>query len=187
MRKLLALLLVPALAGCLTASKAPEPVTWTVGAGPVARRAETPSFGVTRLSQVNVRAPYDVPSLAVLRADATLAFDSYNRFAALPSHLLKGAAQDVLAASGRFAAVVPSTSSASATHVAELTVTAFRLDCSSETRTAETGVSLLILDGRRTIVASACGDGRADATDGDYGSAFAKAFAQAVEKALGTL
>lgn len=188
MKKLFAICLLPVCTGCLSLTATnPTVADWPVQAGTLAHQELTPRFGVTRLSLVAVRAPYDVRQLAVSRADSTLAFDGYNRFAAQPSQLLKGVAQDVLAASGRFKSVVAATSAAAASHVAELTVTDLRLDCSGGTREAVAGVSLMVLDRSREIVALVSGAGRCEAADGDYGAAFSSAFTLALEKALGAL
>ena len=186
--KVLSLGLLFACAGCLSLTATnPTIAEWPLRAGTLARREDAPKFGVTRLTQVVVRAPYDARQMEVSRADNTLASDSFNRFAALPSHLLKGVAQDVLAASGVFKSVVSSSSAASASHVAELTVTEWRLDCASGTREAAVSLDLLVLDRNREIVALVSGNSRAEAADGDYGSAFSTAFTLALEKALGGL
>ena len=188
MKKLFAICLLPVMTGCLSLTATnPTVADWPVRAGTLARCESSAKFGVTRLSVVTVRAPYDARQMGVSRADNTLAFDAYNRFAALPSQLLKGVAQDVLAASGVFKSVVASSSAAAATHVAELTVTDLRIDCSGEVREACVALDLLVLDRNREIVALVSGDGRADAADGDYGTAFSTAFTRALEKALGGL
>ena len=188
MNKLLAVCLLPVVTGCfsLTATN-PTVADWPLRAGTLARQESVPKFGVTRLSQVTVRAPYDARQMGVFRADNTLASDSCNRFAALPSQLLKGVAQDVLASSGLFKAVVAASSAASTSHAVELTVTDWRLDCSGGAREAAVCLDLLVLDRGREIVATVSGGGRADAADGDYGTAFSTAFALALEKALGGL
>lgn len=144
---------------------------------------------VTRLSQLLVNAPYDQCELQVLRKDRTLAADPCNRFVALPSRALKGPALAVLNASGKLGSVVAGSSSAVATRTLELTVTSLRLDCTAGSddearRTAEASVSLLVLDAQRAIVGAVQGYGTADAKSGDYGAAFAEAFAKALEGAL---
>lgn len=176
------------VAGCL--SGGPRPVSsWPVHACVVAKPAAKPTFGVTRLSQLVVRAPFDARQLAVLRDDATMADDPYNRFPAAPSQLLKGPAMDVLASSGKFAAVVGSTSAASVSHVAEITVTALQLDCKEgdggePRREAQVGVSLLVLDRDRAIVGMGEGFGTGDARKGNYGEAFSIAFTSSLLAAL---
>lgn len=192
MRKIFAFLPLIALTGCLSPIKPPEVSEWTLHPETLADRVNTAKYGVTRLSSVQVRSPYDVRSFAVLRADSSFAFDPYNHFAAIPSQLLKGVAQDELAASGRFEAVVASTSVASASHVLELTVTDLRLDCSAATeenpsQIATVALSALVLDRDRKIVASGSGSGNSSVEDGDFGTAFSKAFAAAVDKVVGTL
>lgn len=186
MKRLTAILLLGVCAGCLTAT---TPVTneWTIQIATLNSRAETPKFAVTRLSQVAVRAPYDTTSLAVLRADGSLAFDPYNRFAAQPSQLLKGVVQDILSASGCFEAVVPASSAASVSQIVEVSITSLRLNCAAAeplARTAEASVMVLVLNANREIVGSVRGSGTADAADGDYGAAFSTALTLALSKAL---
>lgn len=192
MRKFFALLPLVALTGCLSPIKPPEVSEWTVHPETLANRVSTAKYGVTRLSTIQVRAPYDVRPVAVFRSDMSLAFDPYNHFAAIPSQLLKGIAQDLLAASGRFEAVVASTSAASSSHLVELTVADLRLDCSAGTednpsQNATVALSLIVLDRDRRIVASGKGTGGSSVEDGDFGTAFSKAFAAAVDKVTETL
>lgn len=190
MKKLGAILLFGMCAGCLTATKPTAICDWSVQVATLKDRAETPRYGVARLSQVSVRAPYDVKSMAVLRADSSLAFDPYNLFAAQPSQLLKGVVQDALTASGYFKVVVPSTSAASVSEIVEVTVSSLRLNClnGEESRPlAEASVALLILNGSREIVGASRGSGSAEAVEGDYGAAFSKAITHALSAALGGL
>lgn len=186
MKRMVAIGLLVACAGCLSASN-PTMCEWPVRAGVMTARVNEAKFGVSRLSQVAVRAPYDVRALAVLKADASLAFDPYNRFAAQPAQLLKGPVQELLAASGLFTAVLSASSAANASHLIEVTLTNLRLNCATEqqgARTAEVAVSVVILDARREIVATVCGSGAADAADGDYGEAFSRALAVALSAAM---
>lgn len=75
-KKLIAFLLVPALAGCL--SPAPKsPVNWTL-------EFEAPA----RVAQVVVCAPYNGTRLAVLRPNGSIAFDGFNAFAAPPASII---------------------------------------------------------------------------------------------------
>ena len=111
-----------------------------------------------------VRSPYDGCRLVVARPDGSLAFDSFNAFAASPPQLLKGPVLDALAASGRFKAVVGPSSS-----------------------TVVDGISLTLLGASREIVGRATGVGVADAADGKYTAAFSSAFDAAMAEALAAL
>ena len=176
-----------ALSGCLTSS-VPEIACWNIEySGERAGRGVEPRFGVARVSQVVVRAPYSVKGLAVLRANGTVAFDPYNEYAAGPSALLKGVVEDALEASGFFKAVVGASSSAAASVAAEVTVTRLALDCRKEgVRNAVAELELRLLAGR-DIASSAKGSGIADAADGNYGAAFSGAVSDAIKAALGRL
>lgn len=186
-----AVLLAPVLAGCLSAH-VPTVSDWNVTAEVAARRPDAAAFGVASLSQVSVCAPYDIRPMQVSRSDGTLAADAYNRFAAVPSRLLREPARTVLEAAGRFRAVVEPTSAATVSHVIELTVTDLRLDCAQaengpERREAVAEVFALVLDKDRGIVASARAAAREDARSGNYGAAFSKAFARALGDAAAKL
>lgn len=189
MKKLLAALVIPACAGCFTAH-VPAVSEWNVVPDVASvRTAKTPAYGVARLSQVVVCAPYDERGILVFRDDNTVVSDPYNLFAAVPSRLLREPARSVLQASGKFTSVVGATSSANASHIIELTVTDLRLDCSHDEahpdrREAVAEVFALVLNQNRDIVASALGAARSDARDGNYGTAFSKAFSTALEDAL---
>ena len=179
----IALLLATGFVGCFTA-RPPEVHDWSVEfLGRVKSDAKA-KFGVARVSQVSVRAPYDVRGLQVMRADGSLAQDPYNRFAAAPSQLLKGAVLDAFEASGAFAGVVGQSSSAAVSVVAEVSVSRFALDCRIDgSRMADVKLTVLVLDRDRKIAALLRGDGRADAAAGDYSKAFSKAFSAAMESA----
>jgi len=180
-----ALLSLALAAGCL--SPAPKaPVNWTVG--PVEAGSVKPiekKWDSVRLSRLEVRAPYDGQRLAVLRKDGSLAFDPFNSFAASPTALLKGAAFDVLAASGIAGASVEQGSSASAARSLEITVTQFALDCRADDEAGKAAVSLTatLVEGRGIAATS-----RADATvrvdGGDFTKAFSQAFSQVMQEAL---
>ena len=184
MRKVFAVLpLMSVLAGCFT-SRPPEIRDWTVEFCWRAKPVAQPKFGVVRVSQVTVRAPYDARGFQVLRADGSLAQDPYNRFAASPSQLLKGPIQDAFAASGAFDGVVGQSSSAAVSAVAEVSFSRFALDCRTDgSRTADVALTVLVLDRDRKIAALLRGDGRADAAAGDYSKAFSEAFSAAIESA----
>ena len=107
MRGALHLLLaaVPLLGGCFAdAPKAPK--NWSIEWDRTSvERNEKDALPAVKLSQFEVRAPYNGAHLAVLRPDGSIAFDSFNSFAAQPAALLKGAAFDSIEASGVFRGV----------------------------------------------------------------------------------
>ena len=171
--------------GCLSpAPKAPE--NWTIG--PIdggVLRADAPKWqdGV-RLSRLEVRAPYDAQRLAVLRPDGSVAMDPANAFAAAPSALLRGAAFDVLAASGLASPSVQPGSAASARRSLEVTVTRLALDCrDAGSRKALVELAATLLDGRK-IEGTARASFAEDAAEGNYTTAFSVAFARAMADAL---
>ena len=177
------LLLASAVSGCFTA-RPPEVRDWAVEFLGRSKAAAKSKFGVVRVSQVSVRAPYDVRGLQVMRADGSLAQDPYNRFAAAPSQLLKGPVLDAFEVSGAFEGVVGQASSAAVSVVAEVSVSRFALDCRADgARTAVVALTVLVLDRDRKIAALVRGDGKADAADGDYAKAFSEAFSAAMESA----
>ena len=189
MHRLIVIAMLAGLAGCFTASE-PKishwPMTFAVDSVSLAS-AEKPSYGVARLMQIEVRSPFDNPSLAVARADGTLAFDPLNEFAASPGLLLRGVVYDSLAASGKFRAVVPGGSVAKAEFALEVSVVRLCLDCQEEgVRRAECELSIRLLRDRE-IVKTAQGTGEADALAGDYGQSFSKAVSAALASALSKL
>ena len=186
MKKLFALMLVPALAGCFSAS--PIPVShWPVDyVGPVSA-VRSGKFGIGRVSQVVVRAPYNAEGISVLRENGTVEHDAYNEFAALPSTLMKGALLDAMAASGKFKTVVNSSSATITSTSVELMITNLALDCRTKgARRAVVTVILRVLQSGE-IVGLEKGEGDADAADGNYGAAFSKAFSSALTSALSRL
>lgn len=187
-KTLAVVLAASALAGCLTSASTPEIACWSIEyTGEMAGRGVEPRFGVARVSQIVVRAPYTVKGIAVLRANGTVAFDPYNEYAAGPNALLKGVVEDALAASGLFKGVVGATSAAGAAVSAEVTVARLALDCRREgLRNAVAELEIRLLAGR-DIVSSSRGSGIADAADGNYGAAFSGAVTEAIKAALGRL
>ena len=183
MKKVLCLLLAPALAGCL--SSKPVPIShWSVSyVGPTA--SERPGrLGIGRVSQVVVRAPYNAEGIAVLRANGTVEHDPYNEFAAIPSTLLKGVLLDAMAASGKFKTVVSASSAVKSDAMVEMMVPELALDCrEKDARQAVVKIVLRVLKSGE-IVGLEKGEGRADANDGNYGAAFSKAFSAALVSAL---
>ena len=177
------LLMAVALSGCFTERPA-EVHDWAVEFCGQTKSAAKPKFGVVRVSQVTVRAPYDARGFQVLRADGSLAQDPYNRFAASPSQLLKGPVLDAFEAAGVFEGVVGQGSAAAVSSVAEVSVSRFALDCRTNgVRMAEVALTVLVLDRDRKIAALVRGDGKADAADGDYAKAFSEAFSAAINSA----
>lgn len=184
--RFLPLVVLPALAGCLSPSHPPEVACWNLEyTAPAASSAEAkPKFGVVRVSQVMVRAPYGAKSIAVLRGNGTVAFDPYNEFAAGVAQLMKGMVAEAMEGSGLFDSVVGSSSSAGSDVFAEATVTRLALDCREQgKRKAVADVSVMLVSGR-DIVAKASGSGEASASDGNYGKAFSRAVSDALAKAL---
>lgn len=178
------LLSVSLLGGCI--SSAPKaPINWTIEPkATTVAQAVQPKWGLTRLSQVSVRAPYDGQKLAVLRKNGSIAFDFYNVFAASPAALMRGAARDVAEGSGLFARVVQASSSAVAPYTLEVSVTRLALDCRTEgARRATCELSVLLLDGRE-IVGTARGEGAVSVSGGDFSAAFSLAFTTALSEAL---
>lgn len=184
MRAISMVFLLPLAAGCLTSNVEP-PAEWNVEmrgfAEPVRGQRR---HGVARLLFVEMRAPYSVREIAVLRADGSVAFDSYNRYAAAPVQLMKGVAVESLAASGLFDAVVTSGSAVDSDIDVEIVVNKLALDCREEgLRRAIAELSVRFVRSHR-IVAEATGAGVVDAANGDYSDAFSKAATKAFEDAL---
>ena len=130
------------LAGCL--SSAPkEPMYWTLDA----------DTGIA-VSAVRMRAPYDSIRIPVLRADGSIAFDSFNSFATKPSRLASEAFKI-----GREGPIV--------------TVRTFALDCRGEGK-RDALVELELEGGVKSV-------GTAPTDDGNYSKAFSAAFMKAAE------
>lgn len=183
---LLAFALLPMLAGCLgPAPKAPANwiVEWT---GPVSAEAPEPpkDAPTAKLLNLEVLAPYNGTRIAVLRGDGTLAFDSFNSFAAQPSSLLKGAAYDTIERSGVFSRTVRPGSSASADYALEISVTRLALDCRSEGRLNASVALSVALVGGRSVVSTARGEASVPAEGGNFSAAFSKAFEEALLEAV---
>lgn len=187
MKKCLFLMLLPALAGCLSPAKVAPVAYWPVAYnGPVVS-VPLAKYGVTRGLPIVVRAPYDAPAMTVLRADGTVAFDPLNAFAASPTKLLRGAMFDAMVASGLFGEVIGTGSIATAPSSAEVVIDRLALDCRQEgERKAVVELHVRILKGHE-IVATAKGSGAADAASGDYGAAFSDALSSAFSMAFGQL
>lgn len=175
------------VAGCLTSSP-PERTDWNVECTDAAlRAAEKPKFGVARLSLVELRAPYAVREVAVLRADGSIAFDPCNVYAASPVQLLKGVAIEALSRSGLFSAVVGSGSSVDSDVEAEVLVTRLAIDCREEgVRRAVAAVSVRLVRSHG-IVASVVGSGSADASQPNFSAALSAAVTSAFSDALNKL
>ena len=183
---MIAFVFLPMLAGCLgTAPKAPKnwTVEWTGTTVENASDAKAPSV---KLQQLEVRAPYGGSRIAVLRPDGSIVFDAFNAFAAPPASLLKGAAFDVVEASGVFSRAVRPGSSAAADLSLEITVTRLAFDCRAEGRREASVELVMTLVGGRSVVSSAKGEASAP-VDGDFSAAFSHAFENAVLSALRSL
>ena len=182
----LAWLLLPALAGCLSAPP-PVPEHWTIEfARPESAEAPAPAelaFGAVRVVSVDVRAPYNGQRLVVLRPDGSVAFDAFNGFAAPPAALLKGAAVDVIESTGVFSRVLSSSSSASGAYAVELTVTRLALDCRTPgSRAAVVALKATLLNGR-DVVGVSPGEAAVPVEDGNFSQAFSRAFTAALAEA----
>ena len=184
-RLLLTLPMALFLTGCFTASQPREAREWTVEfdrASLSGRRQ--PRFGVCRVLQTAVRAPYDSKPIAVLRADGSMAFDPYNRFSAAPAALLGAAALDALNACGDFEAVLDSVSSVRSDVDLEMTATRLVLDCTEAgARRAKVELTLSMLE-RRKFVKTVNASGEAFVDDGNYTKAFSAAFSAAVSDCI---
>ena len=173
---------VLAFSGCLT-SAPPPPKSWIVSASRKSN-SELMIDKVVRLGSITVAAPYDKSSLAVKRADGSLAFDAYNVFASSPSALLRAPLAALLEDDGRFGRVLSSVSTARSSSTLEAVVTDLSLDCTVENRrTAKVSISIAVIENRE-IKIFLDGSGSADAASGDYSAAFSEAFSQAVFDAL---
>lgn len=185
MNRLFVLALLPALSGCLTAVKQAPVVNWTFAPDLSQITAGTaPRLGEARLAIVTVRSPYDAKNLVVLRADGSVAFDPCNQFAASPAALFKGAALDVLRATGVFKGVQPAVTTADVKNVLELVVDECALDCREEGRRLASVKLTLVCIRDRIVVAVGRGVGRADVADGNYSRTFGEAFSGALRQAL---
>lgn len=175
------------LTGCLTAT-VPDVSYWTVTPPEASVSAATNTFGVVRVSQVLVRAPYDSRQLVVRRTDGSLAFDPYNQFAALPSQLFKAPVIAAISRSGLCTAAVDASSSVRTDFLAEAVVTDLALTTTpSGALKANVAVLVRMLDRQRALASVASGVGEADVTDGSYTEAFSAAFGTAIRKALSDL
>lgn len=186
MKKLIVFFLMPVLSGCLTAS-VPKVSQWILEyEGPV-RTAQVAKYDVGRVSQVLVRSPYNEIGIAVLKSDGSVAFDSYNEYAATPTAMLKGVVCDAMNASGLFGSVVNASSSVKSSAMVEAFFTRLALDCRQEgSRKAAVAVIVRILgpDGRADI---AKGEGVMDAADGNFGAAMSGAASAALRSAFDRL
>jgi len=182
MKRILSLLALPLVAGCLS-EVPPAPVNWTVEwrpKGAAVEQKDTLSLTL-RISDVSVRPPYSGSRLTVLRGDGSLAFDAYNVFAAAPDKLLRGAAFDALLGSKRFANVIDHDSQAHADIELEVTVTLLALDCRAEgQRDALVELSVIFLDRTGRVLAVGPGRAAVPVPDGNYSDGFSRAFSQAL-------
>lgn len=183
MKKLIALLLAPVLAGCLTATS-PEVSLWNLEYAGCSHPAQTAKYDVVRISQVLVRSPYNVTGIAVLRSNGSVAFDPCNEYAALPSSLMKGVVFEAMAASGLCRTVINPSSSATSSASLEVMATKLALDCRQEGErkaVASVRVRIVAADGAASY---AQGDGEFDAKGGNYGAALSAALSTALNSAF---
>jgi len=184
MKTLLAVLPLSVLCGCLSPVSLPSVSHWLIEYRDPPAVAGSPRYGVVRLVQAQVEQPYSGDQMVVLRKDGTVAFDAYNVFAAPASALLRGVGCSALRSSGLFSDVIGASSGAAAEISAEIVVSRLAIDCRQEDSRRTVAEVLVRLLSGRGIVATATGDGSADASDGDYGVAFSKALSTALSSAL---
>ena len=183
MKQILAILTLPVLAGCLSASS-PKVTQWLLEyRGPV-KMTRIPKYEVGRVSQILVRSPYNEVGIAVLRTDGSMAFDSYNEYAANPTALMRSVVFDAMDASGLFGSVVNPSSSVKSSALVEVLIGRLALDCRREgERKAVASVRVrIIADGELALHAK--GEGEADAKDGNYGAALSDALSKALSSAF---
>ena len=185
MRNVLLVAAMSAAAGCMTSSVQP-PAEWNIeSVSSVVPMRMKAVYGVAKLMLVEVRAPYAVREVAVLRADGSVAFDPCNSYAAAPVQLAKWVAAESLAASGLFEDVVTAGSSADAE--VEVSMKRLALDCREPGSCRAVSEVSLRLVRSHAIVAHADGAGMADASGRDFSAAFSKAVTAAFADALGRL
>lgn len=178
-------LILPILAGCFSA-KRQTVVQWGMEFVPeegAVQASADPKYESVRLSQVAVRAPYDVKNLAVLRADGSLAYDPLNEFASSPVALAKSVALDVLQRTGVFRIAVGSASTAHVTHSVEFNVRRLALDCREGAPVAVAEASVLLLQ-KGEIVAYGHGEGRVPVAERNFNAAFSRALTAALTASL---
>ena len=186
-----ALVLVPAVlvfaSGCIGAApKAPK--KWSVEwSRLVFDRSDLAELPPVKLMSVDVRAPYGGTNMPVLRADGSIAFDSFNAFAAPPASLLKGAAFDALESSCAFERVVSGASAVRTPLSIEVYVKKLALDCRKEEHRDATVALTLVLTSNMSVVASSSAEATVPVTDGNFASAFSSAFSEAMLSAVGRL
>ena len=186
MKKLCFLVLMPVLAGCLSAT-VPAISYWMLDYAGEQSVSSTPRHGVVRIAQVVVAAPYDSSRMTVLRTDGTVAFDPYNEYAAQPSSLLKGVVRDAAMGSGLFESVVGASSAMTTAVSLEVVVTRLALDCREEGERRAVASVLVRMTDRRGSDVSASGAGAADASNGNYGKALSSAVSAALIEAFGKI
>ena len=186
-RLALTIAMAASMTGCLTTSP-PERSDWNVECTEAALRvAEKPKFGVARVALVEMRAPYAVREIAVLRSDGSIAFDPCNSYAASPVSLMKGVALESLSRSGLFSSVVGSGSSVAQDVDVEVAVTRLALDCRADGgRRAVAAVSVRLVRSHG-ILSYAEGLGSSDASGRDYSVAISSAVTLAFSDALNKL
>lgn len=187
MKRLFLPLVLALVAGCLSpAPKAPTNWTIEIGCRPDLQSSQLASRRQLRLNRVRVRAPFAGRRIAVLRDDGSVAFDSYNVFAAAPALLLTGAALDAVNSSPDATCVLLSEdSSARCKESIEITVSTFALDCRQGRRDARVALEVALLSGR-DLVANGAGTAAVPVT-GDFSQAFSSAYAAALAEAFGKL
>jgi len=176
------------LSGCLSQVPAVESAVWLLDATEAKPIVSKPKFGSVRLAQLAVCAPYDAKQIVVLRHDGTVAFDSFNRFAALPSALLKGMVGDVLDGTGAFQSVLPAYSGAASDCSVEVYVKRIALDGRNGSDVRASVSLTMILTGRGGSIQSiSTGESEVPVESGAYGKALSRALTEALGKAVAAL
>ena len=183
--------LAAACTGCIGSSPTLATKSWVLESsraeGGLKVATHKDPFPAVRLASVTLRQPYDTTRLCVMRSDGTVPADPFNTYACSPVFMLRSLSYDAMASSGVFERVIEPTSAELSSLSAEIIVKRLALDCSiKDSRRAVASVSIVLLDSRKYL-ASAEGEGSANAKDGDYSSALSSAYTKALANALGAL
>jgi cholesterol transport system auxiliary component len=149
-----------ALAGCggLLPAAAPPPLRFTLGPAPDVALAAGPRPTVARTLQVSAPRPapgYDGEQMLYLQAPQTLAPFAFHAWVAPPAQLLAPMMVQALQGSGLFAAVLPASSSGSASWRLESELITLHQDFSARPSQVQLTLQVRLLDGatRRVIAA----------------------------------
>lgn len=159
-RRVLWLLCSLILAGCggLLPAPAPPPLRFTLGPAPDVPATLAPRPALARTLQVSAPRPapgYDGEQMLYLQASQTLAPFAFHAWVAPPAQLLAPLMVQALQNSGLFAAVLPASSSGSASWRLESELIALHQDFSARPSQVQLTLQVRLLDGatRRVIAA----------------------------------